>query len=296
MSALSPPRRLSFGPSLSRGARQTHWVTLLGGGLLLAIAAACVIVPMVWSDSPDASVSTPLSAPSLAHPFGTDAIGRDVFVRTFAGGRVDLMVVAVAVLGSGIIGTVVGVTAAYSGGWVDATFMRVADAIVAFPFILLVLVIVLLVGTNGDAGGLPPGLPALLAAIIATDWAPYARLARGQTLSLRQRDFITAAGVLGFSRWRVVFRHLMPNVGTATGAYMVSDATLLVAVTASLPFLGAGVQPPTAEWGAIMYGGSTLLSTAPWITLAPGGVLALTAIALSLVADSLLSRLGGEAR
>jgi peptide/nickel transport system permease protein len=278
------------------GGRRPSLSIAVGGGALLVIAIACLLVPMLSQYSPDDSVASPLIGPSWAHPFGTDSIGRDVFVRTFVGGRVDLAVVAICVISSAVIGTTIGVVAAYSSGWVDIVLMRIADAIVAFPFILLVLTIVLLFGTDTTFGPLPPGLPSLLIAIIATNWAVYARLARGQALSLKQRDFITAATVLGLPRRRVVFRHLMPNVATATGAYMVSDATLLVAVTASLPFLGAGIQPPASEWGVIMLGGSTVLSTAPWVTLLPGLVLSVTAISLSLVADALLARISGVAR
>lgn len=288
-------RRLRI-PTGRVAAKRPGLAATVGGGLLALIALACIFVPLFWHYSADAIVAPALQGPSLAHPFGTDTVGRDVFVRTFAGGRVDLAVIAIAVSVSAAIGSLLGVVAASSGRWVDGVVMRTADAIIAFPFMVLVLAIVLLVGTDATVWSLPPGLISLLAAIIVTDWAVYARLARGQTLSLRQRDFVTAARVLGFSSSRIVVRHLLPNVVSAVGAYMVTDAILAVVTTASLPFLGAGIQPPAPEWGVIMYGGATVLQTAWWITLLPGAVLAATAIALSLLADAVLAKIGGALR
>lgn len=295
LKAEAPARRLRI-PTAGVGAKRPGVAALAGGSLLALIVLACVIVPFLWSYSPEQIVAPALQAPSAAHPFGTDTVGRDVFLRTLAGGRVDLAVIAIAVCLSAAVGSLLGVLAASSGRWVDALVMRVVDAIIAFPFMVLVLAIVLLVGTDATVGSLPPGLISLLVAIVVTDWAVYARLARGQTLSLRQRDFITAARVLGYSSPRIVIRHLLPNVISAVGAYMVTDAILAVVTTASLPFLGAGIQPPAPEWGVIMFGGATVLQTAWWVTILPGSVLALTAIALSLLADALLAKIGGALR
>ena len=136
-------------------------------------------------------------------------------------------------------------------------------------------------------------MPSLLIAIFVWNWAIYARLARAQTLVLRTRDFITAVRLAGYSQLRIVLRHLMPQVFRAAAAYGVTDAMIVLITTAGLPFLGAGVQPPTPEWGAIMYEGRTYLAFAWWITILPGAVLALTGIGLSLLGDSfLLTRRG----
>jgi peptide/nickel transport system permease protein len=295
LNAEAPARRLRF-PTGGVAAKRPGIAAIVGGSILAVIVLACVIVPFLWSYSPEQIIAPALQAPSVAHPFGTDTVGRDVFLRTLAGGRVDLAVIAIAVSLSAAVGSLLGVLAASSGRWVDAVVMRVVDAIIAFPFMVLVLAIVLLVGTDATVGSLPPGLISLLVAIVVTDWAVYARLARGQTLSLRQRDFVTAARVLGYSSPRIVIRHLLPNVISAVGAYMVTDAILAVVTTASLPFLGAGIQPPAPEWGVIMFGGATVLQTAWWVTILPGSVLALTAIALSLLADALLAKIGGALR
>jgi peptide/nickel transport system permease protein len=264
-----------------------------GAILLGSVVLACILVPIIWPQAPDAIGTVPLQAPSLSHPFGTDQLGRDVFVRTFAGGRIDLFVACTTVVVSCLIGSLVGVVAGLSGGWVDSVLMRLVDAIIAFPFMVLVLVIVLLFGATTSLGPFPAGMPSLLFAIIVTDWAVYARLGRAQTLSLRSREFVIAGRLLGYSHARLVIRHLFPNVAGAVAAYMVSDAVLQVMVCASLPFLGAGIQPPTPEWGAIMLGGSNVLESAWWITLFPAAILALTGVGLSLVSDSVVARSGG---
>ena len=136
---------------------------------------------------------------------------------------------------------------------------------------------------------MPAGLPATVIAFLLVGWAYYARLARAQTLALRRSDHVLAAEILGYSQGRIVVRHLAPGVARVTAAYAVGDAILAVVVIASLAFLGAGVQPPTPEWGNIMYEGRAFIATAWWITVAPGVMLALTGVALSLVADALLS-------
>jgi peptide/nickel transport system permease protein len=273
---------------LGTSARPRRWGLIVGVTIIGIIIVGCAVIPVLWSYGPDKIVAPALQSPSLHHPFGTDTIGRDVFLRTAAGGRIDILAATSAVVLAALIGSLVGITAAYSGRWVDAILMRIVDAVIAFPFMVLVLAIVLLFGPTATFGPLPPGLPSLLFALIVTDWVIYARLGRAQTLTLRQREFVVAAQLLGYSRRRIIGRHLLPNVVGAIGAYAVADTVLQVVVIASLPFLGAGVQPPTAEWGAIMFGGSTVIATAWWVTLLPGAVLALTGVALSMVADTLL--------
>jgi peptide/nickel transport system permease protein len=150
-------------------------------------------------------------------------------------------------------------------------------------------VLVVVFGPTRSLGPLPPGAPAVICGVILGDWAFYARLARGQTLALRERDFVVAARVLGFSQRRIVLRHLLPSVVATVTAYAVADAILVMITVASLSFVGVGVQPPAAEWGAIMYDGRAVLQTAWWITVMPGVLLAATGLGLSLVADALLS-------
>lgn len=275
-------------PAQTRRARRLG--LRVGAALLAAVALLSVVVPILSPYGTSDIVAPALQGPSGAHPFGTDAFGRDVMTRTFAAGRVDLFVAVVAVAVPLVVGTLIGVASgAAERRWIDSAVMRVVDAILAFPFIVLVLALVVVIGPVGKIGPLPAGLPSLFVAIFVTSWSVYARLARGQTLSLRERDFVVAARLLGYSKWRIVRRHLMPNVFATTATYAVSDVVLIIVVTASLPFLGAGVLPPDPEWGSIMYDGRAELATAPWISVAPGVMLALTGLAVSLIARALLA-------
>jgi peptide/nickel transport system permease protein len=172
--------------------------------------------------------------------------------------------------------------------WIDTVLMRLVDAVIAFPFLVLVLVLVVVFGTDSTFGPLPAGAPAVICGVIIGDWAFYARLARGQTLSLRNRDYIVAARSLGFSPGRILVRHLLPGVVGVVAAYAVADAILVMITVASLSFVGVGVQPPTPEWGALMFEGRATLQEAWWISVIPGVMLALTGLGLALVADALL--------
>ncbi len=260
----------------------------VGAGLLAVVVVGVIVVPLVAAKSVDA-LGIPFQPPSLHHLFGTDDIGRDVFVRTMDGGRIDLILAFGGVALSVLIGTTYGTIAGMLRvRWLDAVLMRVVDAFIAFPFILLVLILVVIIGPR-TVSPIPPGIPAIFIGLVATDWAWYARLARAQSLSLRDADFVVAGRLLGFSLFRLVRHHLMPSVIRVNIAYAVGDAIQFVITAASLAFLGAGVEPPTPEWGAIMYEGRAYLQTAWWITLLPGCVLALTGLALSMVADSALS-------
>jgi peptide/nickel transport system permease protein len=266
------------------------WSLRIGLGLIIIITLMTFIVPLVDPYTVNQFVALPFLPPSFAHPFGTDDFGRDVFVRTFAGGRIDIEVAVIGTIVPLIFGTLLGVASGLAKQrWIDSVIMRVTDAIIAFPWIIIILTIVATFGVDWSVGPLPPGLPSLFVALFVTGWAPYARLARAQTLSLKERDYISAAGLLGFSQTRIAIKEVLPNVIPATASYAVGMSILVVAITASLPFLGAGVQPPAPEWGAIMYEGSTFIQKAWWITVLPGVVVALFGYGTSLVADSLLT-------
>jgi peptide/nickel transport system permease protein len=274
-----------------RGIKRGQPGLIAGSVILAAVVAGCVLVPIIDSNSSDALVALPFQHPSLSYPFGTDDVGRDVFVRTFAGGRLDLAIAAVVVGASFAIGTLLGVvTATTRLGWLDRIIVRVIDAFIAFPFVILVLAVIVVIGLGRSLWVLPSGVPAIIVAMIVVDWTVYARLARAEALTLRGRDYVLAARLLGFRQRRIVLRHVLPGVLRVTAAYAISDVVLIVIVTASLSFLGVGVQPPTAEWGSIMFEGRAVLSTAWWVTTAPGAVLATTGLALSVVADGLFMR------
>jgi peptide/nickel transport system permease protein len=268
---------------------------IIGLALLGFIIAGCILVPLISTQGANAIVADAFEAPSLAHPFGTDSVGRDLFIRVFVAGRLDLAIATLAVLAASGIGMVLGTLAGNARWrWFDVALMRLVDAVIAFPFLVLVLVLVVVFGTERSYGPLPAGAPAILCGVILGDWAFYARLARGQTLALRQRDFIIAARLLGFSPARIVLRHLLPGVFGTVVTYAVTDVILVMTTVASLSFIGIGVQPPIAEWGALMFEGRAALLDAWWIAVIPGTMLALTGLALSLVADALLSGEGGR--
>jgi peptide/nickel transport system permease protein len=261
----------------------------VGMVLLGVVVLMCIFVPILSRYDPYEFVAEAFQAPSLTHPFGTDAVGRDVFVRTFAGGRIDLVAAVVAAGFALVVGTAIGT---FSGAtrrrWLDSTLMRIVDAVVSFPLLILLLALVVVIGSDKSFGPIPAGLTSALLALMAVQWAIQARIARGQALTLRDSDFVAAARISGLPQRSIVRRHIAPGVARITAAYAITDVVLTVVILASLPFLGAGVQPPTPEWGSIMYEGRGFLQQAWWITLLPGAVLALTGLALSLVADALL--------
>ncbi|WP_051791033.1 ABC transporter permease [Amycolatopsis jejuensis] len=265
-------------------------IELWAGVLVLgAVVASCVLVPLIDHTDPNAFVAPPFQAPSANHPFGTDSYGRDVFVRVFHAGRLDLVIATVALVLSSVIGTFVGMVAGASRArWVEPVAMRIVDAIVAFPFIVLTLAIVAVAGREWAVLGLPAGAAAVILSVVLVEWTLYARLARSQTLTLRDRDYVVAARTLGYSAPRIVLRHLLPGVGRTTASYAVADAILIIIWTASLSFLGLGIQAPAADWGSMMFEGRAVMSQAWWITTIPGAMIVLTGLALSAIGDSLL--------
>lgn len=270
---------------------------ITGSAVVLTIFVACIVIPMLSSYNTSDFVGIPLDHPSAAHLFGTDDLGRDVFVRAFAAGRVDI---ALAVVGAAIalaIGTALGVSAAMArrGFW-DSLLMRIVDAVIAFPGVVLILALVLVIGAATTIGPIPAGVPAILIAVFVTHWAVFARIARAQTLAIREGDYIQVTRVLGYSRARVVMRHVLPNVIGPSVAYAITDAIRIIVVISSLPFLGAGVEPPAPEWGNMMYEGRVYLADAWWIALFPGLLLAMTGIGLAVAAEGFTAWVSGTRR
>ena len=240
-------------------------IVILGGWLLVALAA-----PLIAPYDPDAiDISNMLTGPNSAHWFGTDQFGRDVLSRVIHAARVDLFLCVVGVLPPLLIGTVVGLLSGYFGGVIDSLFMRLYDLTVAFPFFVLVLAIV---------GVLGPGLVNFVIALTLVGWVSYARLVRAEVLTVRESEYIRAAECLGYPRRAILFRHVLPNAFGPVIAYAVSDAVLVMLAGASFGFLGMGAQPPLAEWGVIIADGQAFVQQAWWICLFPG----LAAISLGL--------------
>ena len=260
--------------------------------VLALIVAGCLFGPLLTSTSAQDIVAGPLLPPSLQHPFGTDSVGRDVFIRTMEGGRNDLMMVSIIVVSASLIGSALGIFFASGPRWADTLFMRVTDAVIAFPALVLIIAIAVVFSDLGAVGPLPRGAAPAVIAVVFIGWPAYARLVRGEALSLAQRDFVKAATVLGYSRVRIATRHILPNVAPSILSYVVIDCIVVVAAIAGMPLLGAGIQPPEPEWGSIMLSGSLLLQSAWWITLGPGLVLVLFGVSLSAIADALSSQSG----
>ena len=229
------------------------------------------------------NLSVKLQPPSLAYPFGTDNFGRDILSRIIWGARIDLQMGLIGVAFPFLIGTTVGAIAGYAGRAVDAVAMRVVDIVLAFPFLVLMLAIIAI---------LKPGLSSFYIAMALVGWVSYARLIRAQVLVLKSADFVLAARSLGYSHFRILFRHILPNVLTGSIVFSMSDVVLVVLNGAAISYLGLGVQPPTAEWGIMIAEGQNFITTAWWITAFPGLTIVVMALGFSLLADGLGEYLG----
>jgi peptide/nickel transport system permease protein len=212
------------------------------------------------------------------HLFGTDNYGRDVFSRVIWGARLDLAMGVLGVVIPLVVGGFLGILAGYYGGWFDTVIMRVIDILMSFPFTILVIVIMTVLG---------PGMQNIFIALWLVGWMSYARLARGEALVLKESEFIQAVQVAGFSNRRIILRHLLPNVISSSVVFAASDVVLCMITGASMSFLGLGVQLPTPEWGAILNEGRGYISYAWWITLFPGLFMAVAGVGFSLLGDGL---------
>lgn len=252
---------------------------LVGTVFLLVIGAAGLLAPLLATHSPsEQSLLSRLATPSSEHWLGTDELGRDEFSRLLYGARISLFISFVGTAGGVLIGTLIGVTSGYFGGWTDTVSMRVIDVMFAFPGILLAILIVAVMG---------PGIFNLVVALVVFAAPTLSRIVRASVLSLKSQEFVQAARVNGASRTRIMVHHLLPN----TMAPIIIFATLGVAgsllTTASLGFLGLGVQPPTAEWGAMLSVGRNYLRDSPHLVLFPGLLILGTVMSLNLIGDAL---------
>lgn len=243
------------------------------------IALLAILSPLFAPYDPYAiETSTRGAAPSLAHPFGIDEVGRDMLSRVIYGSRVAMIVGLSATGISLVIGVMVGAIAGYFGGFVDALLMRIVDALTAFP--LLVLLIAM-------AAALGPSLRNVVLIIGITVWGQYARVVRAEVLSLREREFVTAARTVGASDRRIIVRHILPNVlGPIIVLASLSVAGIIL-LESALSFLGLGTQPPTPSWGSMLAAGRTYILTYPHIALFPGLAIVITVLGFNLLGDGL---------
>ncbi len=252
---------------------------MLGLGIILMILVLGLAAPLLTPYNPLApNFSATLLPPSLHHLFGTDDLGRDIFTRVLYGARIDLRVGLISVISPFIIGIILGSVASYFGGWADTIIMRLLDIVQAFPFLVLVIAIVAILG---------PGLNNMYIAVAITAWIVYARLIRSEILIQKEQEYVIAAKAMGSSSWRIITKHLLPNTITSSIVYSMADIALYILLAAALSFLGLGAKPPTPEWGALITEGQSYMTNAWWMSALPGLAIVITGIGLSLIGDGL---------
>lgn len=263
---------------------------VVGLAVLLMMVLLVVLGPMLSSwdhEIPDWDHYS--SPPSLEtqHWFGTDALGRDLFVRTLIGGQISLLVGVISTLVSLLIGISYGAIAGYFGGRVDNIMMRIVDAIYAMPFMFFVILLMVIFGRN---------IFLIFVAIGAINWLDMARIVRGQTLSLKNKDFVEAARASGAREAQIIKRHIIPNLLGVVIVYVTLTIPQVILVESFLSFLGLGVQEPLTSWGALVNEGAQELETAPWSLLFPAGFLAATLFAFNFLGDGLRDALDPKDR
>ena len=282
--APSPGTPAPPAPAERAAPRKATWYkipALVAGALLLAlIIFACFAAPLLTSQSPDTQdLLNILASPGTAgHLLGTDQLGRDTWTRLLYGTWLDVRIAFLAVLFPFTLGTILGSVAGYSGGWVDTVIMRVVDVVVAFPFYVLVIALVFVLG---------PGVRSIIITITLVGWVSYARIIRGEILVAKRQEYILAAQSGGLGSVRIMRRHLLPNVITQAIIYSMSDIVQDIVAVVTLGYFGLGVPPPTADLGSMINDGQNFLSTHWQLTTFPGLAVVLVGLGLSLIGDGL---------
>jgi len=273
--AVVSPTRRRF-----EGVRRAPLIPLM---IITLVVLTALLANVVTSYSPtDISLSERLRPPfwekggSLAHPLGTDPMGRDLLTRMIYGARVSLVVGCLGLIVGGGVGAALGMIAGYAGGRVDAFLMRVADTTLAFPIILFAILLVVILGGS---------LLTVVIAVALVLWARYARVIRGEVLSLRERDFVSQARIAGCSPARIILVHIFPNVLNTLVVLLSLQVGWVIIVEASLSFLGAGVPPPTPTWGSMIAEGRDYIASAWWLSFFPGLAILVTVLAFNLFGD-----------
>ncbi|MFB5266366.1 ABC transporter permease [Paenibacillus enshidis] len=268
-----------------------HWLGLLlksktgttGAVLVILVIMIALSAPLLATHDP-AKVNpldrlqppSWLEGGSSEHLLGTDNLGRDIWSRIVYGSRVSLIVGVGAVLVSGAIGAVLGLLAAYYGKWIDALIMRVADAFLAVPTILLMLVVLAVVG---------PGLTTMIFVIGITNWVSYARVVRGEVLSIKEQDFVKAARAVGSRSGRIIFRHILPNILSSFIVISGMSVATTIIMEASLSFLGLGIRAPDVSWGGMLSDGRQYVATSWWVATFPGIAITVTVLGVIFLGD-----------
>jgi peptide/nickel transport system permease protein len=272
-----------------RGFRRRWYRTpsfVAGVAILGMIVLAAILAPLITTHDPiEQDLLHTLAGPSWSHPLGTDDLGRDVWSRLVYGARTDLRVAFLAVLFPFVIGTALGLLSGYYGGAVDSLASWLVNVVVAFPFYVLIIAFVFVLG---------PGTRNIYIAITVVGWVSYTRIVRGEVLVAKRREYVLAAQAAGLSDRRILGRHLLPNVITQAIVFAMSDIVLSILAIVTLGYLGLGVQPPTPDWGRMIADGQTFLTTNWELSTIPGIAVVITALGLSLLGDGLADLLRPE--
>ena len=259
---------------------------LIGGGLILAILLASIFATWITPYDPiTQNLRNTLRPPGWTHPFGTDNYGRDVFSRVLHAAKTDIRIGFLCVLFPWIIGSILGAIAGYLGGIVDTIVMRTVDTFTAFPFLIMAIGVIAVLG---------PGTTSMYIALTLSGWSIYARIVRAEVLVARKSDYVLAARALGYADARILLRHILPNVITPTVIFAMTSMVLVILSTVTLSFLGLGLPPPQPTWGTMIAEGRSFIFTAWWMVTLPGFAIVLVGLALSLFGDGVADLLRGE--
>lgn len=267
----------------------SDWRVVFGGLCLLVMTGVAILAPFLSPYDPDEQILADKLLPPVwaggrpDHPFGTDHLGRDMLSRIMYGGRISLLVGVSAVLVSGTVGVIVGLLSGFYGGRLDTIVMRSADIQLAFPQILLVILILVVLGRS---------LLAIVVVLALSDWVIYARLVRGRILVEKHREYVEAARAIGASDTRILFRHLLPNVLPLIIVLATLQLALMILLESTLSFLGLGIQPPTSSWGRMLNDGQPYMAIAWWVSTLPGIAIVMTVIGANFLGEGLRERLG----
>ena len=274
-----PETQQEFSRRDSVGSRMGHSVPFMTGAILTGLIVLTVVLAPFWLQSttyqdPNAF----LAGPSAQHWLGTDQLGRDVLSRLVSAGRTDLRIAILALLIPVTFGVIVGTLAGYLGGWFDTVVLRLIDVVIAFPFYVLIIALVFVVG-SGERG--------IYVALALVGWVSYARLTRNATVITSGQDWVVAARQGGLSAPRVIWRHVVPHTATQAVVLFASDIVVVIVAVITLGYLGLGIAPPTPDWGTMIYESRSFITSRWWLPALPGFAVVLTGLGFTLLADGI---------
>ncbi len=269
----------TFARRESLGSRMRQSRPFLAGAILTGAIVLIVLVAPIWlQDDTYQDPNAFLAGPSAQHWLGTDQLGRDLLSRLVSAGRTDLRIAVVALIFPSLFGVAVGTLAGYLGGWFDTVILRLVDVVVAFPFYVLIIALVFVVG---------PGESGIYTALALVGWVSYARITRNATSIVAQQDWVTAARQSGLPTSRVVLRHVLPHTATQAVVLLASDVVVVIVAVITLGYLGLGIAPPTPDWGTMIFENRSFITTKWWLPAMPGFAVVLTGLGFSLLGDGI---------